>query len=100
MEKDTTDLNHNLLRGKVAQAFEKKYLKEIEGKKRKELIQYKRTRHRHVNFMAKFRAKENEEETRRHKSMLPNIAEKIQQAPEVLAKTIQQKLKYIRKLTV
>lgn len=34
MERDTRDLNHSLLRGKVAQAFKKRYLKEIEGRRR------------------------------------------------------------------
>lgn len=49
MEKDNTDLNHNVCIGKAAWAFEKKCLKEIEGKtKRKELIQYKKTKHRHL----------------------------------------------------
>ncbi|KAM6272116.1 LOW QUALITY PROTEIN: coiled-coil domain-containing protein 185-like [Spheniscus humboldti] len=49
------------------------------------------------SFMAKFRAKEKEEG--RHKSMLLNIAErKIQQAPEMLAKTIQQKVKHIKEI--
>nr|XP_009676530.1 PREDICTED: coiled-coil domain-containing protein 185 [Struthio camelus australis] len=44
------------------------------------------------SVMAKFRAKETEEERRRRKSMLLQIAEmKIQQAQEMLAKTIQQK---------
>ncbi|XP_068792588.1 coiled-coil domain-containing protein 185 [Struthio camelus] len=45
------------------------------------------------SVMAKFRAKETEEERRRRKSMLLQIAEmKIQQAQEMLAKTIQQKV--------
>ncbi|XP_074720691.1 coiled-coil domain-containing protein 185-like [Strix uralensis] len=148
MEKDTRDLNHNLLRGEVAQAFEKRCLKETEGKKRQELIQYKKTRQRHPSelitrsnfisfskrlaveqklqrsqeildqlmeqrireskdkalkkeqsFMAKFRAKEKVEDERRHKSMLLNIAEsKVQQDPEMLAKTIQQKVNHIKEI--
>ncbi|KAM6207423.1 LOW QUALITY PROTEIN: coiled-coil domain-containing protein 185-like [Sarcoramphus papa] len=149
MGKATRGLNHNLLRGKVAQAFEKRCLKEIEGKKkRQELIQYKKTRHRHLkvnhqvkvdelskrlaveqklqrsqeipdqlmeerireskqkalmedeqSFMAKFRAKEKVEEKRRHKNMLLNIPErKIEQAPEMPAKTIQQKVKHIKEI--
>lgn len=49
------------------------------------------------SFMVKFRAKEKEEG--RHKSMLLNIAErKIQQAPEMLAKTIQQTVKHIKEI--
>ncbi|XP_025960812.2 coiled-coil domain-containing protein 185 [Dromaius novaehollandiae] len=45
------------------------------------------------SFMAKFRAKETEEEKRRRKSMLLQIAEmKIQQAQEMVAKTMQQKV--------
>lgn len=52
MKKDTRDLNHNLLRGKVARAFEKRSLKGIEGKKkRQELILYKKTRHRHLKWV-------------------------------------------------
>lgn len=49
--------------------------------------------------MDKFRAKQKEEEKRRHNSMLLNMAErKIQQAPEMLAKTIQQKVKHIKEI--
>ncbi|KAM8809893.1 coiled-coil domain-containing protein 185-like [Eudromia elegans] len=44
-------------------------------------------------FMAKFRAKETEEEKQRRKSMLLQIAEmKIQQAQEMLTKTMQQRV--------
>lgn len=51
------------------------------------------------SFMDKFRAKQKEEEKRRHNSMLLNMAErKIQQAPEMLAKTIQQKVKHIKEI--
>lgn len=51
MEKDTTDLNHNLLRCKASWAFEKRSLKETVKKKRQELIQHKGTRHRHQKWV-------------------------------------------------
>uniref|UniRef100_A0A8C6ZNG9 Uncharacterized protein n=1 Tax=Nothoprocta perdicaria TaxID=30464 RepID=A0A8C6ZNG9_NOTPE len=45
------------------------------------------------SFMARFRAKESEEEKQRRKNMLLQIAEtKIQQAQEMLAKTMQQRV--------
>uniref|UniRef100_A0A8B9S196 Uncharacterized protein n=1 Tax=Accipiter nisus TaxID=211598 RepID=A0A8B9S196_9AVES len=137
MKKETRDLNHNLLRGKVAQAFEKRSLKGIEGKKKRQdeliarsklmsfskrlAVEQKLQRSQEIldqlmeerireskekalkeeeqSFMAKFRAKEKVEEKRRHKRMLLNIAErKIQQDPEMLAKTIQQKVKHIKEI--
>uniref|UniRef100_A0A8C0IXA6 Uncharacterized protein n=1 Tax=Chelonoidis abingdonii TaxID=106734 RepID=A0A8C0IXA6_CHEAB len=143
-EKNAKQYNYNLLKEKMAQAFEKRLLKEMEGKKRsQDLNQYEKNRHRPLKaqmdhqvkadelykrlsieqklqrsqeildqlmeernkelkekslrgeeqgLLAKFRAKETEEEKRKRKNMLLQIAEmKIQQAREIMSKNIQDK---------
>ncbi|XP_067402606.1 coiled-coil domain-containing protein 185-like [Emydura macquarii macquarii] len=143
-EKNAKQYNYNLLKEKMAEAFEKRLLKEMEGKKkRQDLNQYEKTRRRHLRaqmdhqvkadelykrlsieqklqrsqeildhlmeernkelkekslrdeeqgLLAKFRAKETEEEKRKRKNMLLQIAEmKIQQAREIMSKNIQDK---------
>uniref|UniRef100_A0A674HXG6 Trichohyalin-plectin-homology domain-containing protein n=1 Tax=Terrapene triunguis TaxID=2587831 RepID=A0A674HXG6_9SAUR len=146
-ERNAKQYNYNLLKEKMAQAFEKRLLKEMEGKKRSQnLNQYEKTRHRPLKaqmdhqvkadelykrlsieqklqrsqeildqlmeernkelkekslrdeeqvLLAKFRAKETEEEKRRRKNMLLQIAEmKIQQAREIMSKNIQDKAQH------
>nr|XP_025035446.1 coiled-coil domain-containing protein 185 isoform X1 [Pelodiscus sinensis] len=141
-EKSAKQYNYNLLKEKMAQAFEKRLLKEMEGKKRsQDLNQYEKNRHlkakmdhqvkadelykrlsieqklqrsqeildqlmeernnelkekslrdEEQGLLAKFRAKETEEEKRKRKNMLLQIAEmKIQQAQEMMSKNIQDK---------
>uniref|UniRef100_A0A8C4VCP5 Coiled-coil domain containing 185 n=1 Tax=Gopherus evgoodei TaxID=1825980 RepID=A0A8C4VCP5_9SAUR len=143
-EKNAKQYNYNLLKEKMAQAFEKRLLKEMEGKKRsQDLNQYEKNRHRPLKaqmdhqvkadelykrlsieqklqrsqeildqlmeernkelkekslrgeeqgLLAKFRAKETEEEKRKRKNMLLQIAEmKIQQAREIMSKNVQDK---------
>ncbi|CAM5101135.1 unnamed protein product [Eretmochelys imbricata] len=143
-EKNAKQHNYNLLKEKMAQAFEKRLLKEMEGKKRsQDLNHYEKNRPRPLKaqmdhqvkadelykrlsieqklqrsqeildqlmeernkelkekslrdegqgLLAKFRAKETEEEKRRRKNMLLQIAEmKIQQAREIMSKNIQDK---------
>ncbi|KAM7173249.1 coiled-coil domain-containing protein 185 [Macrochelys suwanniensis] len=146
-EKNTKQYNYNQLKEKMAQAFEKRLLKEMEGKKRsQDPNQYEKNRHRPLKvqmdhqvkadelykrlsieqklqrsqeildqlmeernkelkekslrdegqgLLAKFRAKETEEEKRRRKNMLLQIAEmKIQQAQEIMSKNIQDKAQH------